>query len=144
MNQPFLELEAGKRQSKEKCVVQRHKRCQSLFKLNKYSCLELKLCSEDTVPKDVLMDNIIKHATGDIGDNMDSVESFPGDLSLFESTLDERPTLFLNIELPTEEPSMEHNMLNDQPQIRSTTSTSRPFKGWKRMRSEFPMYSVHC
>ncbi|XP_050016503.1 sperm motility kinase-like [Alexandromys fortis] len=42
--------EAGKRQSKKECVEGRYKSCQSLIKLNIYSCLELKACSDITVP----------------------------------------------------------------------------------------------
>ncbi|KAK7796541.1 hypothetical protein U0070_010861 [Myodes glareolus] len=126
--------EAGMRQSKEG-VEGGCKRCQSLINLNKYSCLKLKPCSEDTVPEGgVLMANVIQCATGDIGDNMDSVGKSPGDLSLCESLLNGRPTLFLNMDFLTEKPSMEPNMPHNQPQIRSTTSASRPFKGWKRMR----------
>ena len=126
--------EAGTRQSKEG-VEGRRKRCQSLIKLNKYPCLELKPCSEDTDPEGgVLMANVIKCATGDIGDSMDSLDSSPGDLSLCESLLDGRPSLFLNMDFSTEKPSMEPNMPHYQPQIGSTTSSSRAFKGWKRMR----------
>ncbi|XP_057650306.1 sperm motility kinase-like [Chionomys nivalis] len=137
--------EAGKRQSKKEGVEGRCKSCQSLVKLNKYSCLELKPCSEVTVTEgNVLMANVIKCGNGDIGDNMNSVDIWPGDLSLFELHLDGRPTLFLNMDFSTEEPSMEPNIPNDQPEIESTTSASRPFKGWKRMRNEFPMYSMHC
>ncbi|KAH0521165.1 putative sperm motility kinase W-like, incomplete match [Microtus ochrogaster] len=127
--------EAGKRQSKEECVEGRRKRCQSLLKLNIYSSLELKPCSDITVPKEcVLMANVIKCATGDIGDIMNSVDSSPGDLSLFESKLDGRPKLFVNMGFSTEEPSLEPNMPNDQSQSGSITSASRPFKCWKRMR----------
>ncbi|KAM7324908.1 hypothetical protein ACRRTK_015162 [Alexandromys fortis] len=137
--------EAGKRQCKEEGVGGRCKSCQSLIKLNKYSCLELKPCSEVKVPEgDVLMANVIKCANRNIGDNMNSVDIWPGDLSFFESPLDGGPTLFLNMEFSTEEPSTEPYIPNDQPEIGSTTSPSRPFKGWKRMRNEFPMYSMHC
>ncbi|XP_057650305.1 putative sperm motility kinase W [Chionomys nivalis] len=127
--------EAGKRQSKEEGVEGRHKKCQSLIKLNKYSCLELNPCSDVTVPEgDVMMANVIKCATGDIGDNMNSLDSSPGDLSLSEPPLDGRPTLFLNMDFSTQKLSLEPNIPNDQPQIGSTTSASRPFTGWKRMR----------
>ncbi|KAK7828501.1 hypothetical protein U0070_009010 [Myodes glareolus] len=126
--------EAGTRQSKEG-VEGRRKRCQSLIKLNKYPCLELKPCSEDTDPEGgVLMANVIQCATGDIGDSMDSLDSSPVDLSLCESLLDGRPSLFLNMDFSTEKPSMEPNMPYYQPQIGSTTSSSRAYKGWKRMR----------
>ena len=129
--------EAGKRQSKEECVEGRYKSCQSLIKLNIYSCLELKPCSDITVPKSgVLMANVIKCATGAILNNMNSLDSSPGDLSSSESTLDGRPTLFLNMDFSTEQPSLEPNIPNDLPQIGSTTSASRPFKCWKRMRKQ--------
>ncbi|KAH0513582.1 sperm motility kinase Z-like protein [Microtus ochrogaster] len=74
------------------------------------------------------MANVIKCATVDIGDNMNSVDSLPGDLSLSESTLDGRPKIFLNMDFSTRKQSLETNMPNDQPQIGSTTSASRPFK----------------
>ncbi|KAM7328683.1 hypothetical protein ACRRTK_012775 [Alexandromys fortis] len=87
--------EAGKRQCKEECVEGRLKRCQRLIKLNIYSCLELKPCSDFTVPEEgILMANVIRCATWDIGDNMNSVDSSPGDLSLSESTLNGRPKFF--------------------------------------------------
>ncbi|KAM7324907.1 hypothetical protein ACRRTK_015163 [Alexandromys fortis] len=88
-----------------------------------------------TVPEEgVLMANVIKCATGDIGDNLNSVDSSPGDLSSSESTLDGRPKLFLNMDFSTEEPSLETNMPHNQLQIGSTTSASRSFKCWKQMR----------
>ncbi|KAM7338484.1 hypothetical protein ACRRTK_001968 [Alexandromys fortis] len=80
------------------------------------------------------MANVIKCTTWDIGDNINFVDSSPGDLSLSESTLNGRPTLLLNMDFSTEEPSLEHNMPNDQPQSGSITSASRPVKCWKRMR----------
>ncbi|KAM7318871.1 hypothetical protein ACRRTK_021984 [Alexandromys fortis] len=127
--------EAGKRQSKEEWVEEKRKRCQSLIKLNIYSCLELKPCSNVTVPEGgALMANVIQCATGDIGDNMNSVDSSPGDLSLSESTLNGRPKFFLNMAFSTEERSLEPNMPNDQPESGSTTSPSRPFKCWQWMR----------
>ncbi|KAH0519909.1 putative sperm motility kinase W-like, incomplete match [Microtus ochrogaster] len=137
--------EAGKRQSKEECVEGRRKRCQSLLKLNIYSCLQLKPCSDFTVPKEsVLMENVIKCATGDIGDNMNSVDSSPGDPSLSESTLNGRSKLFLIMDFSMEEPSLEPNIPFDLPQIGSTTSASGPFKCWKQMRKRISHVLVNC
>ncbi|KAH0519663.1 putative sperm motility kinase W-like, incomplete match [Microtus ochrogaster] len=82
------------------------------------------------------MANVIKCATGDIGDIMNSVDSSPGDLSLSESTLDGRTKLFVNMGFLTEEPSLQTNVPNVQPQIGSITSASRPFKCWKQMRKQ--------
>ncbi|CAO2608042.1 Sperm motility kinase 2A [Lemmus lemmus] len=82
----------GKCQTKEGGVEERSKRCRSFTKLIKYSCLEPKPSSDEIVPKGAVpIANVMKHANGKIVDNMNSVESLPGDLSLLNQPWMEDP-----------------------------------------------------
>lgn len=73
----------------------------------KFYRLGLKPMSDAIIPEgSVLMVNVIKSAAGDINVTMNTVDRLPCDFSSCESALSRTQNAFLNMDFPTEKPSM--------------------------------------